>query len=291
LAEAAATIGIIGGTGLYELDALHDAQQHHVATPWGDPSSPITTGKLAGRRVAFLARHGLHHELLPHELPSRANIWALRSLGVERVIAVSAVGSLREELAPLHAVVPDQLLDRTQGRPATFFGEGAAAHIGFADPLCAETAEVLAAAARANGVTTHRGGALVVIGGPAFSTRAESEQHRAAGAAIVGMTTLPEAKLAREAELCYATICFVTDYDVWHPHEADVNAELVLANLHRNAEQARATVERAVGALPAVRGCDCARALAGALVTAPEHVPAATRERLALLVDRYWGQS
>ncbi len=287
--DATATIGVIGGSGFYNLQGLHDAERLAVATPFGEPSGAIVLGTLAGRRVAFVARHGDGHRLLPSEVPSRANIWALRSLGVQRVLAVSAVGSLREEVAPLHAVVPDQLIDRTHGRPSTFFGGGVVAHIGFADPFCERTATVLSAAAAASGVRTHAGGTLVVIDGPAFSTRAESEQHRAAGATIVGMTALPEAKLAREAELCYASICFVTDYDVWHAHAADVSVELVLANLQRNVDHARATITRAVAQLPEPRDCGCGRSLAGALMTAPADVPPEARARVALLVDRYWG--
>lgn len=288
---SAPTIGVIGGSGFYDLAGLRDIERRTVATPFGEPSGDIIVGTLGDRRVAFLARHGEGHRLLPGEVPARANVWALRALGVERVLAVSAVGSLREEIAPLHAVVPDQLIDRTRGRASTFFGDGVVAHIGFADPFCAPTAAVLAACASASGVRTHSGGTLVVIDGPAFSTRAESERHRADGAAIIGMTALPETKLAREAELCYASICFVTDYDVWHAQAADVSVELVLANLQRNAERARDTVTRTVAELPTARECECGRSLAGALVTAPSHVPAETRARLALLVDRYWGDA
>ncbi|MBM4416553.1 MAG: S-methyl-5'-thioadenosine phosphorylase [Chloroflexi bacterium] len=284
-------MGVIGGSGLYDLDGLHDVEQRAVDTPFGAPSGAIAIDTLAGRRVTFLARHGAGHRLLPGEVPSRANIWALRSLGVEHVLAVSAVDLLREEVAPLHAVVPDQLIDRTWGQPSTFFGGDAVAHIGFADPFCADTAGVLAAAAEASGVRTHPGGTLVVIEGPAFSTQAESEFHRAPGATIVGMTALPEAKLAREAELCYASLSFVTDYDVWHTQAANVSVELVLANLERNADHAHTTIASAVAQLPAKRTCECGQSLAGALVTAPAAVPAAARERVALLINRYWGSA
>jgi 5'-methylthioadenosine phosphorylase len=216
-------------------------------------------------------------------------MWALKSLGVRRVLAVSAVGSLRPQYEPLHALVPDQLIDRTRGRPSSFFGEGIVAHIGFADPFCPEVSAALLAASDASGVRTHRGGSLVVIDGPAFSTRAESQLYRAWDAAIVGMTALPEAKLAREAELCYASICYVTDYDVWHEHEADVSVELIVARLQQNIANARATVAAAIASLATEGACSCGDALASALLTAPEAAPPKTRERLALLLDRYWG--
>ena len=232
---ARASIAVIGGSGFYSLQGLTDVERVTVATPFGLPSSEIVLGTLEGRRVAFLARHGEGHRLLPSEVPARANIWALKSLGVQRVLSVSAVGSLRLDLEPLHAVVPTQVIDRTQGRPSTFFGDGLVGHVGFADPFCADTATVLATAAEDAGVTTHRGGTLVVIEGPAFSTRAESQLYRSWGADLVGMTALPEAKLAREAELCYAAICFVTDYDVWHEGEDDVTASIVMARLQQNA--------------------------------------------------------
>ena len=283
-----AEIGVIGGSGLYALEALSDAERIEVETPYGPPSSPIVLGTLHGRRVAFLARHGEGHTLLPAEIPPRANIHALKQLGVERVLASSAVGSLQSHLAPGHAVVPEQLIDRTRGRASSFFGEGLVAHIGFADPFCPELSSVLVPAAHASGVTAHEGATLVVIEGPAFSTRAESNLYRSWRADIIGMTALPEAKLAREAELCYASLCFVTDYDVWHAHEADVSAELIMRTLHQNAEHARATLAAAIGALGEARDCACGDALGSALVTARELVPAATRRRLAPLLARYW---
>ena len=287
--DGRAEIGVIGGSGLYALDALTETERVEVETPYGPPSSPVVLGTLHGRRLAFLARHGEGHTLLPAEVPARANIHALKQLGVERVLAASAVGSLQSHLAPGHAVVPDQLIDHTRGRPSSFFGEGLVAHIGFADPFCPELSRVLIPAAHASGVTAHEGGALVVIEGPAFSTRAESQLYRSWRAAIIGMTALPEAKLAREAELCYASLCFVTDYDVWHAYEEDVSAELILRTLEQNAERARATLAAAIAALGDGRDCGCGDALGSALVTAPGLVPAETRRRLAPLLDRYWG--
>ena len=287
---ATAEIGVIGGSGFYALDGLSGAERIEVGTPFGAPSGPIVAGTLEGRRVAFVARHGEGHRLLPSEVPARANVHALRQLGAERVISLSAVGSLQEGIAPLHAVTPDQIIDRTRGQRAqSFFGEGMVAHVGFADPFCADLAGTLADAAEASGVTTHRGGALVVTEGPAFSTRAESRLYRAWGAAIVGMTALPEAKLAREAELCYAALCFVTDYDVWREGGDDVSADMVLRNLRENGARGREALARAVAALGGRGDCACGDALASALVTPPELVPAETRRRLALLLERHHG--
>jgi 5'-methylthioadenosine phosphorylase len=285
-----AEIGVIGGTGFYEMDGLTDVTRAHVDTPFGPPSSAITIGTLHDRRVAFISRHDEGHRILPSELPALANIHALKSIGVQQVLTVSAVGSLREEMAPRHAVVPDQLIDRTRGRRSSFFGQGAVAHIGFADPFDETLSEALAAGVEASGVTTHRGGTLVVMEGPAFSTRAESQLYRSWDASIIGMTALPEAKLAREAELCYASLCFVTDYDVWHETEADVSSELILSNLQANAEHARTTVSHAIASLNrALPDCECRSALAGALITPKELVPVATRRQLNLLTERYWG--
>jgi 5'-methylthioadenosine phosphorylase len=289
---ASAEIGVIGGSGFYDMDGLSGAETIEVRTPWGDPSSPVTLGTLEGRLVAFIARHGAGHRILPSELPSHANLYALKHLGVRRVIGVSAVGSLREEMAPLHAVVPEQLIDRTKGRRSTFFGEGAVAHVGFADPFCPDVAARLSAAAEGAGATTHRGGTMVVIEGPAFSTRAESQLYRSWGADIIGMTVLPEAKLAREAELCYASLCFVTDYDVWHESEADVTADAVVQNLRANVERAQRAVRAAVAALGGTEsGCECGDALSTALITSPDAVPVETRRRLGVLVERYWGRA
>lgn len=285
-----ADFGVIGGSGFYEMPGLTDAHAHDLDTPYGTPSSAVTVGSLHGRRVAFIARHGEGHRILPEELPSRANVYALKMLGVTRILAVSAVGSLREEIHPLDAVTPDQVIDRTSGRASTFFGKGAVAHVGFADPFCPSAAGALADAAEAAGVAVHRGGTLVVINGPAFSSRAESHLYRTWGADIVGMTALPEAKLAREAECCYASLCFVTDYDVWREGEADVSADLVVQNLNANVARAREAVAGAIAALDGrPRVCGCGDALATALMTSRERVPAATRERLGVIVQRYWG--
>ncbi len=288
---ATAELAVIGGTGFYELPGLAITDRLHVPTPWGEPSSPITIGTIHGRTVAFLARHDAGHRLLPGELPARANMYALKRIGVTRVLAVSAVGSLREDVAPLDAVIPDQLIDRTRGRPSTFFGDGVVAHVGFADPFCAELAAALGAAARAEGATAHVGGTLVVIDGPAFSTRAESQLYRSWGATIIGMTALPEAKLAREAELCYASLCFVTDYDVWHETAADVSADLVLANLGRNVARGKAIVGRAIEGLGTQRDCACGHALVNALVTPADAAPPATRRRLEAILAPYWGDA
>ncbi|MDP6606964.1 MAG: S-methyl-5'-thioadenosine phosphorylase [Dehalococcoidia bacterium] len=289
MTDARAEVAVIGGSGFYEMAGLADVEVVEVETPYGAPSSPLTIGTQHGRRVAFLARHGEGHRILPEELPSRANIYALKSIGVERVLAVSAVGSLQQELEPLHAVIPEQLIDRTRGRPSTFFGDGLVAHVGFADPFCPDLASRLALAGDGAGVVTHRGGTLVVMNGPAFSTRAESALYRSWGASIIGMTALPEAKLAREAELCYGALCFVTDYDVWHDAEDDVSADLILQNLLQNVERGRTIVSAVVGTLIDERQCDCGEALAAALVTAPELVPPETRTRLDPLLRRHWG--
>jgi 5'-methylthioadenosine phosphorylase len=271
------------------MPGLEAREQIHLHTPWGDPSSAITTGLLGGRRVAFIARHDEGHHIMPAELPARANIYALKRLGVAHVIGISAVGSLREEIAPLHAVVPDQVIDRTWGRANSFFGDGAVAHIGFADPFCTDLAGHLAEASDEAGVTTHADGTLIVINGPAFSTRAESQLYRSWGASIIGMTTVPEARLAREAELCYASLCCVTDYDVWHETEADVSAELIIRNLQANVAKARDTIANLVDRIDSARACSCRDALGDALITHRDLVPVATRRRLGLIAERYWG--
>lgn len=287
--EPRAEIGVIGGSGFYHMPGLRDLEQVHLHTPYGDPSSAITLGTLHGRRLAFIARHDEGHRILPSELPSRANIYALKRLGVGHVISVSAVGSLREEIAPLHAVVPDQVIDRTAGRPTSFFGDGAVAHVAFADPFCQRLSAQLVAASEGAGVTTHAGGTLVVINGPAFSTRAESQLYRSWGASIIGMTTVPEARLAREAELCYSTLTCVTDYDTWHESEADVSAELIIENLQSNVAKARDTISLAVEQLEDDPDCACRRALGDAIITQRDVVPVATRRRLGLITERYWG--
>ncbi len=282
-----ARVGIIGGSGLYRMDSLAEVEEVRLDTPFGEPSDAIVVGTLDGQRVAFLPRHGVGHRILPGQVPARANIYALKLLGVELVISVSAVGSLREEIQPLHLVVPDQLIDRTRGRRSTFFGAGLVAHIAFADPFCPELRAVLVGAARAAGATTHNGGAYVVIEGPAFSTRAESNLYRSWGADVIGMTALPEAKLAREAEMCYGILACATDYDVWHDTHGDVTAEMIVANLQKNVAVSQQAVRLALGRLPAVRECACATALKDALVTPLELAPEGTKERLAPLIGRY----
>lgn len=280
-------LAVIGGSGFYEMPGLERAEVVEVSTPFGPPSDAIRVGRLGGERVAFLARHGAGHRLLPSELPQRANFWALKQLGVERVLAISAVGSLREEYRPGDMVVPDQLIDRTHGaRPSTFFGEGVVAHVAMAEPFCPVLRGAALEAGRATGGTVHDGGSYVVIEGPAFGTRAESHLYRAWGASVVGMTALPEAKLAREAELCYAILALVTDYDAWHQEEAPVDAATVLRVLRENVERSQAAVRWLVEHLPP-RGCGCARALDAAVVTPPQAIPTAARERLAPILARW----
>lgn len=278
---------VFGGSGFYRMEGLAGVEELRVDTPYGPPSDAITVGEIDGQRVAFLPRHGVGHRIMPSELPVRANIYALKQLGVEFIISVSAVGSLREEIEPLHMIVPDQLIDRTIGRASTFFGEGLVAHVGFADPFCPHLRGVLAGSTRQVGATVHTGGSLVVIEGPAFSTRAESNLYRSWGASVIGMTALPEAKLAREAEICYAILACSTDYDCWHEAHEDVTADMIVGNLLKNVEASRQAVRLALGRLPSTRDCPCAEALRDAIVTAPELVPEATRVRLAPLVSKY----
>ncbi|MBI2936490.1 MAG: S-methyl-5'-thioadenosine phosphorylase [Chloroflexi bacterium] len=284
-----ARIGIIGGSGLYELTDLRVVTEVKPQTPFGEPSAPITVGDLQGVSVAFLPRHGVGHRLNPSEVPSRANIYALKTLGVERIISVSAVGSLREELHPLDLVVPDQLLDRTRGRPSTFFQDGIVAHIAFADPFCPQLSQLLAAAAQGTGASVHRGGTYIVIEGPAFSTRAESNLYRSWGASVIGMTALPEAKLAREAEICYTTLACVTDYDTWHPHHGDVTAEMILSYLSKNVATSRAVLESLIPRVPRERACSCGEALRSAFATARPFIPEETTDRLRPIIGRYLG--
>ena len=280
-------IGIIGGSGLYDMAGLADREEVTVDTPFGAPSGPYVTATLGGRRVAFLARHGAGHRILPSELNFRANIFGFKVLGVQRILSASAVGSLREEYKPLDIVVPDQFFDRTAGRPSTFFGGGIAAHVGFARPVCGELAGVAVAAAKAVGARVHEKGTYVCMEGPAFSTLAESQTYRAWGFDIIGMTNLQEAKLAREAEICYTTIALVTDYDCWHPSHDSVTVEMIIANLVKNAATAQAIIAEAAARMPAARGCACCRALETAIITRPEHVPAAVRQALAPIIGRY----
>ena len=271
------------------MPGLRGVEERVIDTPFGQPSDAIRVGELEGRRVAFLARHGRGHRLLPSEIPQRANFWALKSFGVRRVLAVSAVGSLREEYAPGHLVAPDQLIDRTRGdRPSTFFGEGAVAHVSFAEPFCSALRGRALAAAREAGATAHDGGAYVTIEGPAFGTRAESELYRSWGASLVGMTALPEAKLAREAELCYAMLAAVTDYDAWREAEEAVDATTVMTRLAENVEVSRKAVARLAATLDE-DACDCGTTLDAGLVTPPRAIPAETRERLAPILARRLG--
>lgn len=279
-------LGFIGGSGLYDIEGLTDRQEVELSTPFNDPSDTIVTGSLDGVRVAFLPRHGRGHRISPTEIPVRANIYALKSLGVERILSVSAVGSLKEELRPLDLVIPDQIIDRTKSRVSTFFGDGLVAHVGFADPFCANLRRDALGAAL--GLTTiHDGGTYVVIEGPQFSTRAESALYRSWGADIIGMTALPEAKLAREAEICYATLAFVTDYDVWREAEEDVSVEMVVANLMKNVDTARSIIRNITTRVSPEYKCGCGTALETAIITSRDLIPRETRARLGLLVDKY----
>lgn len=282
-----ARIGVIGGSGLYAMSELTDVEEVRVSTPFGDPSDAITIGTLAGQRVAFLPRHARGHKILPSDIPVRANIYALKSLGVEWVIAASAVGSLREEIAPLHMVIPDQIIDRTKNRVTTFFTTGLVGHIGFADPFCPTLAGLLAAAAESVGATVHRGGTYICMEGPAFSTRAESRLYRSWGASVIGMTALPEAKLAREAELHYAMIAQSTDYDCWRESEEAVTAEMVMGNVARNIDTVRRSLLALIPTIPAQAACPCPSALASAIQTAPDAIDPTVADQLGLIYQKY----
>jgi len=285
--KARAQVAVIGGSGLYAMEGIEKARTVQVKTPFGPHSSPILLGRLAGVDCAFLPRHGKGHVLTPSEINARANIYALKSLGVERVIAVGAVGSLKEELAPRHFVFPDQLVDETKGRTSTFFGEGVVAHVAFAEPFCARMSQTLYEKARDLGITSHRGGVYICMEGPQFSTRAESHYHRQMGYSIIGMTAVPEAKLAREAELCYASVCLVTDYDCWKEGE-EVSSEKVIAHLSANIANAQRLLAAAVAAVAAApRSCSCASALAQAIFTAPSALNKKTIKKLGVIVDNY----
>ena len=280
-------IGIIGGSGLYDMAEVTDRSEVTLQTPFGDPSGPYLLGTLRGRRVAFLARHGAGHRLLPSELNFRANIFGMKRLGVEYILSASAVGSLREEYKPLDLVIPDQFIDRTMGRIGTFFGRGLAAHVGFAHPFCRLLSERAYRSALAAGATVHQGGTYVCMEGPQFSTLAESNLYRSWGAAIIGMTNLQEAKLAREAEICYTTIALVTDYDCWHPEHDHVTVDMIIANLTQNARTAQQVIAAAVEKLPFERTCECASALRYALITRPDAIPENTKRDLAPIVAKY----
>ena len=287
---AEATVGVIGGSGLYELDDLTDVREVRPDTPFGTPSDTIVVGSLSGVRVAFLPRHGRGHRFSPTRIPVRANIFAMKSLGVERVISISAVGSLKEEVRPLDLVVPDQLIDRTRQRANTFFDEGMVVHVAFADPFCPDLSDTLAQAALQNGATVHKGGTYVVMEGPAFSTRAESFLYRSWGASTIGMTALPEAKLAREAEMCYAILACATDYDCWHEAEESVTVEMVITNLLQNVASSKNILQTAIPLLSEERSCACGSALKDAILTSREVISKETRERLAPLVGKYLGR-
>lgn len=281
------TLGVIGGSGLYELPGLAAVERVKLTTPFGDPSDEFVVGTLGGTRLVFLPRHGRGHRLLPTELPFRANLYGMKQLGAEWVVAVSAVGSLREEIAPGHVVVPDQFIDRTRQRASSFFGRGVVAHVQFADPLCPNLSRALAAAARAEGAVVHVGGVYVCMEGPHFSTRAESHLYRSWGASVVGMTNLQEAKLAREAEICFATLALATDYDCWHGSHADVDIQDILRVLGANVDLARRTVARVVGTLPARTGCPCPTALQHAIITDRAAIPEAVKRDLEPIAGRY----
>jgi 5'-methylthioadenosine phosphorylase len=282
-----AKIGVIGGTGLYDIDGLTDVEEVNLDTPFGKPSDTIVTGKLEGVGIAFLPRHGKGHRISPTELPARANIYALKSLGVEYIIAICSAGSFKKEIEPGHLVIPDQLIDRTRNRISSFFSDGIVAHIAFAEPFCPILCQVLYESARQVGVSVHPKGTFVVMEGPAFSTRAESRLYRSWGADIIGMTALPEAKLAREAEICYAVIGCATDYDSWWEPGEPVTVDVILNTLHNNVDNSKKIIKLAVGKIPDKRDCGCAKALGGAIVTAPEMIPPEQKKKLGLLISKY----
>jgi 5'-methylthioadenosine phosphorylase len=286
-ASPEARVAVIGGSGFYDFPDLEQREEVEVETPFGRPSDTIITGRLAGRSVAFLARHGRGHRLGPSEIPARANVYALKTIGVEQIISVSACGSMKESLAPRDVVIPDQLFDHTKARPSTFFDGGIVAHVGFADPFCAAMGDALYAAAEHAGVRAHAGGTYLCIEGPQFSTKAESRIYRGWGVDVIGMTALPEAKFAREAEMCYATLAFVTDYDVWHDTEEPVTVEMVVRVLLANVEAGKAIIRAALPRLPAARSCPCATALESAIITRRDAITPDARARLGVLVDKY----
>lgn len=285
--EAKATIGIIGGSGLYSMNGLTETREIRVKTPFGEPSDAIALGTLEGKRVAFLARHGRGHRILPGEINYRANVYAMKMLGVERIISVSAVGSLQEGLRPGEFLVPDQFVDRTKGRVSTFFGDGLVAHVAFAHPTCGQVSTTLADASVHCAVPVHRRGTYICMEGPQFSTLAEAHMHRQLKFDVIGMTNVTEAKLAREAEICYGTIAMITDYDCWHPDHESVTASQIIATLNQNAENAQKVLREAVRSMPAERNCKCGSALKNALVTDLKVVPAATKKRLAAIIGKY----
>ena len=292
------TIGIIGGSGLYDMAELTNRKEQRINTPFGEPSAPYVTGTLRGKRVAFLARHGVGHRLLPTELNFRANIFGFKTLGVEYLLSASAVGSLKDQYRPLDMLVPDQFFDRTRGRVSTFFGRGLVAHVGFAHPFCGPLSDIVYQAAQAAGLgaatagrspapVVHKGGAYVCMEGPQFSTLAESQLYRSWGMDVIGMTNLQEAKLAREAEICYATVALITDYDCWHPSHDQVTVDMIVANLTENARNAQQVIAEAVAVLPFERTCECASALKHAIITRPDAIPPEVKRELAPIVGKY----
>ena len=286
-ASPTAQVGIIGGSGLYQIEALDSPHEIAISTPFGEPSDSIVVGELTGMRVAFLPRHGKGHRLSPTEINVRANIYALKSLGVERIISISAVGSMSESIAPLDLVIPDQIVDRTFARARTFFEDGIVAHVGIANPYCPQLSQHLYDAANGEAPAVHQGGTYVCIEGPQFSTRAESRVYRQWGVDVIGMTAMPEARLAREAEICYATLALVTDYDVWHDTAESVTVEQVLSNLNQNTVAAKSTLRRVLTSLPAGRTCNCGSALANSIVTEVSRIPPEAIQRLGPLVEKY----
>jgi len=282
-----ATIGVIGGSGLYEMEGMTGIEEVKPETPFGEPSDSIVIGELDGMRLAFLPRHGRGHRFSPTEIPVRANIFALKSLGVKWIVSISAVGSLKEEIHPVDLVIPDQLIDRTKSRVNTFFGGGIVAHLSFAEPYCPVLSGILYESALDTGATVHNGGTYVAMEGPLFSTKAESNLYRSWGADVIGMTALPEAKLAREAEICYAALACVTDYDTWHETEETVTIDFAIANLLKNVETAKATVSRVAARIPAKRECACASALERGIITAPDLIPEQMKKDLDLLIGKY----
>lgn len=286
-----AEVAVIGGSGLYEMEGLADVREVRVTTPYGRPSDAVILGTLDGRSVAFLSRHGRGHRLSPSMINYRANIFALKSLGVTQIFSVSAVGSMKERIKPGHVLLPDQFIDRTQQRIGTFFEGGVVAHVSMADPICSRLSGILFRSTRRLGCTVHRGGTYLCIEGPQFSTKAESQLYRQWGVQVIGMTNLPEAKLAREAEMCYATLALVTDYDCWHATEEAVSVEAILAIMHRNVDVAKQLLRRALGALPETRNCPCGHVLDSAVVTSPQKITRATRQRYHWLLERYFTNS
>jgi len=282
-----AKVGIIGGSGLYHLEGMTHVSEVRIKTPFGDPSDAITLGNIEGVHAAFLPRHGVGHRLSPSELPSRANIYALKSLGVDYIIAISTVGSLKEKIKPMDVVIPDQIIDRTFLRPDTFFGNGIVGHVAFADPYCPQLSDVLYDAAHHSGVRVHDGGICMVMEGPQFSTRAESELYRSWGADIILMTALPEAKLAREAEICYGMMAIVTDYDCWNELSETVSTEMIILNLKKSIQTAKIILRQAIINLPAKKECVCSNALENAIITAPELIPDKARKDLNIIIGKY----